>query len=150
MEDMKMIVPPRHFRICPHCPSDNNTKQVKVAALGGIRPCVKHRYIDNPEALAEKEAKRQATRKANKANHKTTYRKTVKKKDKKVSKAAIEKQIQINRDHKATAKKIEKKVVSQKTDKELVDVWLKKNNPTIIQSSLIDVYGTTIESRSSL
>jgi len=128
LKEMKMVAPMRHIRICPHCPSDSNTKTVQVARLAGIRPCRKHAYIDNPEALAKKEAKRQATRKANKPLHRKVY----KKKDKTVSKEAIEKQIVINRKHKEEVKAKEKKIVSKKTDKQMMAEFLKKNDVKVL------------------
>ena len=133
LTEMKMIVPIRHVRICPHCPSNSNTKFVQTAKLGGIKPCAKHKYVDNPEALAEKEAKRVATRNANGVKKVYKKTKTQRKKEKKVSKEAIEKQIQMNRDHKKAVKEKEKKVVSQKTDKQMMAEFLKKNKVTIIQ-----------------
>ncbi len=132
LDKMEIIAPMRHIRICPHCPSENNTKIVQVAKLAGIRPCVKHRYIDNPEALATKEAKRVATRKANKPKHKKVYKKS----EKKVSKAAIEKVIKLNRDHRE-AQSVAKAIPRAKlTDKQMMASYLLKNKVTVIEDTV--------------
>ncbi len=139
METMKMKIPMRHVRICPHCPSDNNTKVVQVARLAGIKPCAKHKYVDNPEALALKEAKRQATRKANKPKHKKIYKKS----EKKVSKHAIEKQIELNRQHKEKVKEVPKKIRQTKTDDEMMAEFLANNTVTTIEPTLHHRAGET-------
>ena len=131
MKEMKMIVPIRHIRICPHCPPDSNTKDVQVARLAGIRPCRKHAYIDNPQALADKEAKRVATRKLNESSHKKVYKKKARK-GKKVSKEAIEKQIQINRDHKRAQKEKETIAKSSVSPEDMIAKFLKTNKATIV------------------
>ncbi len=138
LDKMEIIAPMRHIRICPHCPSDNNTKTVQVARLAGIRPCLKHAYIDNPEALAEKEAKRKATRKENRANgkHKSSYtvkaRRVVKAKDKKVSKEAIEKQIQINREHRDAVAVKESIPKPKLTEEQMMAKFMLKSKVTVI------------------
>ena len=132
----------RYVRICPHCDSDNNTKTVQVARLAGIRPCLKHAYIDNPEALAEKEAKRKATRKENRANgkHKSSYtvkaRRVVKAKDKKVSKEAIEKVIKLNREHREAQKTRESIPVAKLSEDEMTAIWLSKHSVTVVQDTV--------------
>jgi len=132
LDKMEIIAPMRHIRICPHCPSDNNTKTVQVAKLAGIRPCRKHAYIDNPEALAEKEAKRVATRKANRPKHKKVYKKS----EKKVSRAAIEKVIKINRDHRE-AQSVAKPIPKAKlTEKQMMASYLLKNKVTVIKDTI--------------
>ncbi len=123
-KEMKMKkIKTRYFRICPHCPEDNNTKEVQRAALGGIKCCMKHKYVDNPEAFAAKEAKRKETRAANKAKHKTVYKKKPAKKY--VSQKAIDKQIKINREHKA---KIKYQVIDEKT----MEAPVKKRDPKVL------------------
>ncbi len=129
MEKM-VTVKLRHIRICPHCPEDDNTKEVQTAKLAGIKCCRKHAYVDNPEALAEKELKRQATRKANAHKHKKVYVKKPKKKE--LSKEAIETIKERNREHKASEEERESKVVVQKrTDEDMMAEFLAKNKPSV-------------------
>ncbi len=134
METMKMKIPMRYFRICPHCPEDDNTKQVPREILGGIKPCVKHKYVDNPEALKAKEEKRVATRKANSdaGKHKKVYKKTRAKIQKKVSNLAIQKQIELNREHRERVDENELIPEQKMTDKEMMDKFLKKNKPSVV------------------
>ncbi len=127
----------RHFRICPHCPEDDNTIQVQREALGGIRPCRKHKYVDNPEALKVKEAKRVATKKANAKPYKKKPRKKAVKKA--VSKKAIEKARQMNREHKASLKVVPKPIPQRLTDEQMVAKFLKKNKPSVVVNNNIPI-----------
>lgn len=120
VEVVKKIKPPRvkHLRICPHCPEDNNTKQVNCNAKAGIRPCTKHRYAD--------------TKKAEPKPKKSYYVKKPKKdKTLKVSQEAIDRARRINEEHRLSLASEPKQVVihSLKSDLELIEEWLKKNKP---------------------
>jgi len=131
---MMYIVPIRHFRICPHCPEDNNSKEVRRAVLGGVKPCGKHRYVGKEDDFKAKEEKRVATRKVNSdaGKHKKVYKKTRAKIQKKVSNLAIQKQIELNREHRERVDENELIPEQKMTDKEMMDKFLKKNKPSVV------------------
>jgi len=124
----------RYFRICPHCPEGSNTKEVQSAKLCGISPCRKHKYIDNPEALASKEAKRL-----------TSYTKTTSTRPKKPkiktsnlpSKKAIEKIVAINRAHREENLPKNKVIPKQKlSNKQMIDIYLQTH--TVVAEETLD------------
>lgn len=131
MKTMMYIVPIRHIRICPHCPKDDNTKDVRVAKLAGIRPCRKHAYTDNPEALAEKEAKRVITRESNKANHKKVYKKKRVRVKAPPSSEAIAKARKINQEHREAQMEIV--VIPQReSEEDMIAKFLKTKQPSVV------------------
>jgi hypothetical protein len=138
LKDMKMRVPNRYFRICPMCPEDNNTKQVKQAAHAGIRPCRHHAQ----QLMSEEQKKLKEERRLKSLSKTLDSRPPKRKKPKKkyVSKQAIERAKKINQEHKAKLEELADEVTNipkqTKTDKEMMDEWLKTNKPTIIETEI--------------
>ena len=127
-----MIVPMKLYRICPHCPEDNNAIQVKQVSHSGIRPCNKHKYVGKEDELKAKEAKRKATFKKTMDAKKKVSRPT-KKKPRQVSKEAISKAKEENRKHRADVESRKKiKVVQQLSDEDLISKFLSTNEPSVV------------------
>jgi len=126
----------RYFRICPHCPEDDNTMEVHQASLAGIRPCRKHKYVGKEAELARREEKRLNSLK------KTCAAKPKKKKSRAtMSKVEIERRRAINKAHreseKARREKEKLRLARTKTDEEMMEEWLANNKVKVLEDNKI-------------
>ena len=110
----------RYFRICPECPEDDCTKQVSSAKLAGIKLCHKH-SMKNRTRFVTKPYKKTNKQKTKEKDSETSY--------------AMQRAIEINRQHKEAVKNIDfdKPLISVEKEKSrnMIDDWLKDNEPSI-------------------
>jgi len=136
MKEMKMIAPMRYFKICPHCPEDSNTVQVKQASQGGIRPCNKHKYVGKEKLLKEKEKKRLVSHAKTMAKREPKVKKPKARKlkrTKEVSAQAIAKARQLNKEHREELEFKKANPIPQKlSNKDMMAKFLEENKPSVV------------------
>ena len=117
-KEMKIKTPKRYFSYCTGCDAIREVSQSQFSQYGYNTNCRKHQK-------------------------RTTYKKSInqvvkqsKSKDKKVSKEAIEKQIQINREHKEAQKTRESIPVAKLSEDEMTAIWLSKHSVTVVQDTV--------------
>ena len=115
-EEMKMKAPKRYFSYCDGCDAIREVSQSQFSQYGYSTNCRKH-------AKKAKSYKKKTTR-------------VIKAKDKTVSRHAIEKEIEKNRLHRESQKKIKPIPMAKLTEEEMMAIWLSKHNVTVIQDTV--------------
>ena len=134
LETMETIViNKRYFKICIHCPEDNNLRQVSSARQAGYHVCKKHMFVGKEDTLEAKEAKRLKTFKKTMAKKAKVSRPKLNKTPKKASKEAIERARKINEEHRLDIEAKKKAPIPQiKTDEDMMAEFLLKSKPSVV------------------